>query len=87
MNTLVQQKQKIDELEVECNMLRNMIINLSKDSHSAASNHRMPTNSLQADPKEEDTVHQMLKDMGNENQNSLSTNHGKEEANSSHAFR
>jgi hypothetical protein len=60
----VQQKQKIDVLEAECNMLRNMVINLSKDSHFAASNHRMSTNFVQADLKEEDTIHQMMEDIG-----------------------
>jgi len=30
MHTLVQQKQQITTLDVECNMLRNMVVNLSK---------------------------------------------------------
>jgi hypothetical protein len=58
MNTLVQEKQQIDTLEVECNMLRNMVLNLSKGSQSAASNHGMSTNSTQVEFKEEDTIHQ-----------------------------
>jgi hypothetical protein len=67
-------------------MLRNMVINLSKDSHLATSNHIISTNSVQADLKEEDTMHKMLEDMDLKNQNSLSTHHGKEEANSFHVF-
>jgi hypothetical protein len=91
MNNLVQQKQKIDKqkidvLEIECNTLRNMIIDLSKDSHSAASSHRMSTNSVQAD-FEEDTAHQMMEDMDLGNQNSLPSKIGQEEANSHHVFR
>jgi hypothetical protein len=86
MNTLVRQKQKIDVLEVECNMLRNMVINLTKDSHSVASNHKMSTNSIQVDLKEEHTVHHMMEDMDLGNHNSLPTNLGQEEANSHHVF-
>lgn len=44
-------------------MLRNTVINLSKDSHSTASNLMMSTNSVQEDLKDDDTVHQMMDDM------------------------
>jgi hypothetical protein len=86
MNTLVQQKQQIDTLEAECNMLRNMVLNLSKGSQFVASNHRMSTNSIQVEFKEEDIVHQMIKDMDLGNQDSLPSNIGLEEANNHHVF-
>jgi hypothetical protein len=61
MNTLVQQKQQIDVLEVECSMLRNMVYNLSKGSHSTTSNLKMSMNSVQKGLKEEDGIHQMMR--------------------------
>jgi hypothetical protein len=63
MNTLVQHKQQINVLEVECSMLRNMVSNISKGSHYVASNHKMWTNSVQVDFKEEDIAHQLMEDM------------------------
>jgi hypothetical protein len=57
MNTLVQQKHKNNEVEVECSMLKNMVINISNFSHSIASNHIMSTIFVQEDPEEEDKVH------------------------------
>lgn len=86
LSILVQQKQKIDVLEAECNRLSNMTINLIKDSQSVASNHRMLTTSVQVDLKE-DTVHQMMEDMDLGNYDSLPTNLGQEESNSHHIFR
>lgn len=71
MNSVVQQKQKVDELEAEWRLLRNMVINLSKDMQSAASNQRISINSGQAELKEEDTVYQMLEDMDLKKQNSI----------------
>jgi hypothetical protein len=38
MNQLVQRRQKMDVLEVECSMLRNMVINLGKNAQSTKSN-------------------------------------------------
>jgi hypothetical protein len=51
MNTLVQQKQQIDVLEAECSMLRNMVCNINKGFHSAASNLMMSVNSVQEGPR------------------------------------
>jgi len=45
INHLVQQRQKLDVLEAKCSMLKNLVINLNKDSHSTTSNHRMSINS------------------------------------------
>jgi hypothetical protein len=57
MNTSVQQ---IDSLEVECK--RNLVLNLSWRSQSTTSNYRMSTISIHLELKEDDIVHQMLKD-------------------------
>lgn len=67
-------------------MLRNLVLNLSKGSQSAASNYRMSTNSVHTELKEDDTVHQMLEDMDIGNQESHPTNLGLEEADSYHVF-
>jgi hypothetical protein len=63
-----------------------MVINLSKGSHFVASNYETSTNSVKADFKEEDTVHQVMEDMDLGNQNSLPSIIGLEEANSHHVF-
>jgi hypothetical protein len=86
MDTLVQQKRQIQVLEVECSMLRNMVCNLSKGSHSAASNYRMSVNLTPDDLKEEETIHQMIEDMDLGNQESHPTNIGQDEALSKHVF-
>jgi len=39
------------------------VVNLSKDSHSTSSNHKMSTNSTQSKFKEEETMHQLKDDM------------------------
>jgi hypothetical protein len=44
-------------------MLRNMVINLSKESSSVASNHIISTNSIQVGITQEFAMHQMLEDM------------------------
>jgi hypothetical protein len=67
-------------------MLRNMVSNLSKGSHSIASNHRMSVNSIQEGLKEEDIVHQMMEDMDLGNQDSHLSNIGQDEANNHHIF-
>lgn len=84
MDTLVQWKRQV--LEAECSMLRNMVCNLGKGSHSVASNYRMSVNSTQEDLKEEDAVHQMMKDMDLGNQESHPTNIGQDEAINKHVF-
>lgn len=86
MNSPVQKKQKVDELEADCRMLRNMVINMSKDSQSEALNRRMSITSGQVDLMEEDTVYQMPEDMDLKKQTSLPSNHGQEEAISHHVF-
>jgi hypothetical protein len=66
--------------------VRNMVCNLSKGSHSTASNYRMSVNLAQEDLKEEDTVHQMMEDMDLGNQDSHPTNIGQDEAINKHVF-
>jgi hypothetical protein len=80
MDTLVQQKRQIQILEAECSMLRNMVCNLNKGFHLATSNYRISMNSAPDDPKEEETVHQMIEDMDLGNQESHPTNIGQDEA-------
>ena len=46
MNTLAHQKQQNDAPEVECNMLINLVLNLSKISQSTTSNFKISTNSV-----------------------------------------
>jgi hypothetical protein len=67
---MFQHKHKIDVFEAKCSMLRNMVHNLSKGSHSISSNHIMSVDSVQEDLKEEDSVHQMMEDMDLDNQES-----------------
>jgi hypothetical protein len=63
MSTLVQLKHQISTLEVECNMIRNLVVNLCKDAQSGASNQRLSINSGHGELKEEDIVHQLIEDM------------------------
>jgi len=59
---------KLMFLKAEYGMLRNMVSNLSKGSHSAASNHRMSVNSAPEDFKQEDIVQMMeVMKLGNQN--------------------
>jgi hypothetical protein len=46
----------------------------------------MLTNSIQANFKEEDTIHQMMEDMDLGNHDSHPSNIGQEEANNHHVF-
>jgi hypothetical protein len=62
MGTL-QQKQQIATLEAECSLFRNMVVNLRKDAQLGASNQRMSMSSRRGELKEEDIVHQLIKDM------------------------
>jgi hypothetical protein len=50
-------------LEVECNMLRNMVINLSKGDQSRDLNKVKLVNSNCEGMKEEETMHQLHEDM------------------------
>jgi hypothetical protein len=73
-------------MEIECNMLRNLAVNLIKDPHSSASNNMMFFNFVQADFNEEETIHQIKYAMDIERHNSLPYNVGQEEANNQHVF-
>lgn len=86
MATLLQQKRQIQVLKAKCSMLRNMVCNLNKSSQSAASNFRMSVKSVPDEPKEEETVHQMLEDMDMGNQGSQPTNIGQDEVRSKDVF-
>jgi hypothetical protein len=86
MATLLQQKRQIQVLEAKCSMLRNMVCNLNKSSQSAACNFRMSVKSVPDEPKEEETVHQMLEDMDMGNQGSQPTNIGQDEVHSKDVF-
>jgi len=87
MNLLFQQRQKLDVLEVECNILRILAINLNKEAQSTTSNNMMSINSTQVEFRGEETIHQMKDAMDIEQQNSLSLNVDREEANNQHIFR
>jgi hypothetical protein len=67
-------------------MLRNLVLNLSKWSQWAASDHMMSINYDNLEFKEDDTIQQMLEDMDLVNQESLPTNLGLKEANNHHVF-
>lgn len=86
MGTLVQQSQQIVVLEAEYNLLRNMVLNLSKGDQSGVSNQRLSVNSTQGELMEEETVHQLAEDMEIVKQDSAPLNAGLEEAASRHAF-
>lgn len=60
---------------------------LSKDSHLTTSNHLMSINSVLANLKGEETVHQIKDNMDIEQENSLPSIIGQEEANNHHVFR
>lgn len=79
-------KSQIQVLEAECSMLRNMVCNLNKGSQSAAFNFKMSVNSVPDDPKEEETIHQILEDMDLGNQASQHTNIIQDEAHNKHVF-
>jgi len=57
IHTLVQLNHKISTLEVECNMIRNLVLNLCKDVEYGASNQRLFVNPCHGELKEEDIVH------------------------------
>ena len=59
MGTLVQQKHQMAILEVECNMLQTMVINMRKGDHSGASNQVKFVNSNCGKLNEEETMHQL----------------------------
>jgi hypothetical protein len=63
MGTLVQQKHQMAVLEAECNMLRNMVINLWKSDKSEPSNQVQSVNSNCDGLTKEETVHQVDEDM------------------------
>jgi hypothetical protein len=63
-----------------------MVLNLSKGSQYAASNHRMLTNSTQVEFKKEDKIHQQIEDIDLGNYDSLLSIIRLEEANIRHVF-
>ena len=63
-----------------------MVISLNNGSHFAASNRRMSTNSVQTD-SEEETVHQMMKDIDFGKPNSFPSNNAQEEVNTHNFYR
>jgi hypothetical protein len=67
-------------------MIRNLVINLRKDAQSGASNQRMFVNSGHEEPKEGNTVYQLLEGMEIGKHESMPTNMGFEEATSRHIF-
>jgi len=60
MSTLVQLKHQITILEVECDMIRNLVVKMCKDAQYGASNKRLFVNSGHREPKEEDIVHKLI---------------------------
>jgi len=86
MGTLVQLKRKISILEAECNMLRNMVLNLTKGKHSRASNQVQSVNSNCEGWKEEETVHQLPEANEIIKLDSDPENVAMEDATSCHAF-
>lgn len=58
MGTLDQLKHQVSMLQVECNMLHNMLINMSKGEHSKIFNHVQLINLKCGILKEEETIHQ-----------------------------
>jgi len=60
---LIHQKKRINILEDECNMVRNLALNLHKQSHSATSNNQAYDNSMKMNYKEEEIVHQLNEPM------------------------
>jgi hypothetical protein len=67
-------------------MLRNIVVNLNKDSHATTSNQIMLINLVQSNFKEEERMHQMKDDMDIGQQNSPS-NVGQEESINHYVFR
>jgi hypothetical protein len=69
---------------MECKMLRNLVLNLSKISQFVASNLKMSTNFVDREAKEEDIVHYKLEDTNIGDHESNPTNQGIKEAHSYH---
>jgi hypothetical protein len=67
-------------------MVRNLALNLHKESHSATSNNRASDNSMKMNYKEEETVHQLNEPMNLEQQNSFPSDMEQDEANSNQVF-
>ena len=86
MGSLVQLKKKIVVLNVECGMLRNIIVHLSKDDYVVASNQRVSIHLGHREPKEEDTMHQLFQDMEIGEEECMPTNIGLEESIRCHIF-
>lgn len=76
----------MDIFEVECNMLRNLVVNLHKDTPSTASNNRATDNSVHTGLKEDEIVHQVKDPMEIETQNSPHTDEGQDEVDILHVY-
>lgn len=86
MSLSVHQKQRIDILKEECNMLWNVALNLWKDTLSTASNNRVSDNSAWADLREDETIDQLKEQTDIEQQNSPPSNISQEEATNNLVF-
>jgi hypothetical protein len=76
----------MDILEAECNMLRNIALNLHKDSLSTASNNKTSTNSTHVEVQEEEIMHQIKDPMDIEKQHSPHWDVNQDEATNLHVF-
>lgn len=66
-------------LEVECNMVRNMALNLCKESQSTTSKYRSLDNLVKGNRIEEERLHQLIEPMNLEQKNSLPSDVGQDE--------
>jgi hypothetical protein len=66
--------------------VKKLDFHLSKNAYSGASTQRVSSNSWQGELKEEDIVHHLFEDIDIEEQESMPTNHGMEEATNHHIF-
>jgi hypothetical protein len=87
VSILEHQKQRIDFLEVECNRLRNLTLIQHMESLTMASNNRETENSVQVEPKEEETVHQPKHPMEIEGQSSPQSDEEQEDECSAFVYR
>jgi hypothetical protein len=86
MNAFVERKQNIGVLKAEYNILRNMVISLSKGDQSKACNQRPPSNSNWEEPNEDEIVHLLVDDMDIVKHDSTSLNANQEEVVNHHVF-
>lgn len=63
METLLQHKRQIENLEVECCVLRQHISNLTRNPQSTTSNFKMYVGSSVEEHNEESSIHQMPREV------------------------